>query len=65
MSSNPLLNDKEQLIAEEGEWRGLAELLRGYADGDPESATAGTELEPDSLARRYADFVDPDTEFQE
>ena len=62
MSSNPLMPDDTVVHMESGEWNGLCSLLRAYADGEPERATAGTELEPDELARNYADYIEEDTD---
>jgi len=60
-SSNPLIPDENIVGLEPGEWNGLVELLRAYADGNPERATAGVELEPDELARNYADHIEEET----
>lgn len=61
MSSNPLIPDGSVVHMEPGEWNGLVDLLRAYADGDPGRATAGTELDPDEAARNYADYIEEKT----
>lgn len=61
-SSNPLIPDETVVHLEQGEWNGLVSLLRAYADGEPEQATAGTELEPDELARNYAEYIEGETQ---
>lgn len=57
-SGNPMIPDENIVELDPSEWNGLSELLRAYADGEPERATAGTDLEPDELARNYADHID-------
>lgn len=61
-SSNPLIPDETVVHLEQGEWNGLCSLLRAYADGEPERATAGTDLEPDELARNYAEHIEDETQ---
>lgn len=58
MSPNPLIPDENVVTMKSGEWNGLVSLLRAYADGNPEQATAGTEQSPDELARNYADYIE-------
>ena len=47
----------QRVMMSEGEWNGLSDLLRAFADGEEEKCHVDG-VSPEEFARNYADYID-------